>query len=181
MDVRNYLFKDEALKGERTAQKFRWILIVVVMAFIAVTYIKGNYREATYSLIPAGIFLFYNLYLGYLIRIGKNVYFLRYFSVTIDIIALSVHIYINSVFFSSIAVSTTASIFIYPILIFLSVLRYDRNLIIYSTGLVLLCFNVNYYIRLPAINPELIDQVISSDPMGHAYKTGYLLLLGLFF
>jgi len=181
MDVRNYLFKDEALKGERMAQKFRWILIAVVLVFIVVTYIKGDYREASYSLIPAGIFLIYNVYLGYLIRSGKNVYFLRYFSVTIDIIALSIHIYINSVFFSDIAVSTTASILIYPILIFLSVLRYDRKLIIYSTGLVLLCFNINYYIRYPTIDPGLIDQVISSDPLGHTYKSGYLLLLGIFF
>jgi len=181
MDVRNYLFKEEALKGEKMAQKFRWILIAVVLVFIIVTYLKGNTREATFSLIPAGIFLFYNMYLGYLIKAGKNVYFLRYFSVTIDIVALSVHIYINSVFFSTIAVSTTASILIYPILIFLSVLRYDRKLIIYSTGLVILFFNLNYYIRLPSIEPELINQVISSDPMGHTYKSGYLLMLGIFF
>jgi signal transduction histidine kinase len=163
------------------AQKFRWILILVVLAFIVVTYLKGHFREATYSLIPAGIFFLYNLYLGYLIRAGKNVYFLRYFSVTIDLFALSLHIYINSVFFSSIAVSTTATILIYPILIFLSVLRYDRKLIIYSTGLAILFFNINYYIRLHAIEPELMAQVISSDPMGHTYKSGYLLLLGIFF
>ena len=122
MDIDRFLFKEEALKGERIALKFRWILIIVVLAFIVVTFLKGMYKEAYLSLIPASFFLLYNLYVGYLIKKGKNVYFLRYFSVTIDIVILSVHIYINSVYFSEIAVSTTASIFIYPVLMFLSVL-----------------------------------------------------------
>ena len=181
MDIDRFLFKEEALKGEKTALKFRWILILVVLAFIVVTFLKGLYKEAFLSLIPASFFLFYNLYLGFLIKKGKNVYFLRYFSVTIDIVILSVHIYINSVYFSDIAVSTTASIFIYPVLMFLSVLRYDKKLILYATFLSILVFNLNYYLRLNSIDPNLIDQVISSDPLGHTYKSGYFLILGIFF
>ncbi len=181
MDIDRFLFKEEALKGERIALKFRWILIIVVLAFIVVTFLKGMYKEAYLSLIPASFFLIYNLYLGYLIKKGKNVYFLRYFSVTIDIVILSVHIYINSVYFSEIAVSTTASIFIYPVLMFLSVLRYDKKLILYATFLSILVFNLNYYLRLSSIDPNLIDQVISSDPMGHTYKSAYFLILGIFF
>lgn len=181
MDIDRFLFKEEALKGEKTALKFRWILIIVVLAFIVVTFLKGLYKEAFLSLIPASFFLIYNLYLGYLIKKGKNVYFLRYFSVSIDIVILSVHIYINSVYFSDIAVSTTASIFIYPVLMFLSVLRYDKKLILYATFLSILVFNLNYYLRLASIDPNLIAQVISSDPMGHTYKSAYFLILGIFF
>ncbi len=181
MDIDTYLFKDEALKGEKVALKFRWILIIVVMTFIVVTFLKGHHREALLSLIPAGIFLFYNLYLGYLIKSGKKYYFLRYFSVTIDILLLTVHIYINSIYFSEIAVSTTASIFIYPILMFLSVLRYDKKLIIYATFLSILLFNLNYYLRVNAIDKDLVQQVISSDIMGHTYKSAYFLILGIFF
>ncbi len=181
MDIDRFLFKEEALKGEKTALKFRWILIIVVLAFIVVTFLKGLYKEAFLSLIPASFFLIYNLYLGYLIKKGKNVYFLRYFSVTIDIVILSVHIFINSVYFSDIAVSTTASIFIYPVLMFLSVLRYDKKLILYATFLSILVFNLNYYLRLASIDPNLIAQVISSDPIGHTYKSAYFLILGIFF
>ena len=181
MDIDRFLFKEEALKGEKTALKFRWILIFVIIAFIIVTVLKGDYKEALFSLIPATVFLIYNLYLGFLIRTGRNFYFLRYFSVSIDILALSVHIYINSVFFSTIAVSTTATILVYPILMFLSVLRYDKKLIIYATLLTIVCFNLNYYLRLHTIDKELIAQVISSDPMGHFFKSAYFLLLGIFF
>ena len=181
MDVIRYLFKEEAINGEKAALKFRWILIFVIVAFIIVTFLKGDVKEALFSLIPATVFLVYNLYIGYLIRTGKNFYFLRYFSVTIDILALSVHIYINSVFFSPIAVSTTATILVYPVLMFLSVLRYDKKLIIYATLLTIVCFNLNYYLRLHTIDKELIAQVISSDPMGHFFKSAYLLLLGIFF
>ncbi|MEA1897930.1 MAG: hypothetical protein U9N53_09740 [Bacteroidota bacterium] len=181
MDINKYLFRDEALRGEKLALKFRWILIIVVLAFVILTYLRGDTKEASFALIPSAIFLCYNLLLTYFIKIGRNIYSLRYLSVTLDILILTVHIYINSVFFSDIAVSTTASIFIYPILMFLSVLRYDKNLIVYATLLSIALFNLNYYLRLNFIDPQLIEQVISSDPIGHAYKSGYLLLMGVFF
>lgn len=181
MDIDNYLFQEEAYRGERASLRFRWILIAVILAFILITFLRGDKKEALLSFIPAGVFLLYNIYLGYLISRRKNFYFLRYFSVSIDIIALSFHIYINSRFFSPIAVSTTASILIYPIIMFLSVLRYDKKLIVYATLLTLLMFNLNYVIRYQSIDSTLIEQVISSDPMGQAYKSGYLLILGIFF
>lgn len=175
------LFKTEAYRGELTSLLFRWLLILVVMLFILFTYLKGDKEEALLSFIPASIFLFYNVFLAFLQKRKKNIYFLRYFSVTIDIVALTGHIFINSTYFSPIAVSTTASIFIYPVLMFLSVLRYDKKLIIYATLLTILALNVNYFLRFHSISADLMQQVISSDPMGQVYKSGYLLLLGVFF
>ena len=35
--------------------------------------------------------------------------------------------------------------------------------------------------RLSFIDSHLLDQVISSNPIGHTYKSGYLLLMGVFF
>ncbi|MBN1252438.1 MAG: HAMP domain-containing histidine kinase [Bacteroidales bacterium] len=181
MNIDDYLFKDEAYRGERTALRFRWVLIIVIFLFIIVTLLKGNYKEAFYASIPVMIFLIYNIYLWHLIKTKQNFYFLRYFSVTIDTVLLTVHIYLNSIFFSDIAVSTTASIFIYPILMFLAVLRYDKKLILFSTLLTIFLFNLNYYLRLKYIDNELISKVISSDVLGHTFKSGYLLILGLFF
>jgi signal transduction histidine kinase len=181
MDINNYLFEEEAYHGERTSLKFRWILIVMVLAFILITFLRGDKSEALLSFIPAGVFFVYNIFLAFLIGKGKNLYFLRYFSVSIDIIALSFHIYINSRIFSPIAVSSTASIFIYPILMFLSVLRYDKTLIIFATVLTLVMFNLNYILSYQTIDKLLMEKVISSDPMGQVYKSGYLLILGLFF
>jgi len=77
MNIDNYLFKQAAEKGEKTALKFRWLLIVVVFAFIIVTFLKGHLEEAYLAAIPAAIFLSYNIYLSYLIRAGKNFYFFQ--------------------------------------------------------------------------------------------------------
>jgi signal transduction histidine kinase len=181
IEIDKQLFKDEAYRGERTSLIFRWILVAVVMAFILVTFLRGDQHEALLSFIPAGIFLFYNLYLTFQLRTKNNFYFLRYFSVSVDIIALSIHIYINSHFFSPIAVSTAASIFIYPVLMFLSVLRYDKKLIIYATLLTITALNINYFLQFEYIQPELMSKVLSSDPMGQVYKSAYILLLGVFF
>ncbi len=61
MDINKYLFRDEALRGEKLALKFRWILIIVVLAFVILTYLRGDTKEASFALIPSAIFLCYNL------------------------------------------------------------------------------------------------------------------------
>jgi signal transduction histidine kinase len=80
--------------------------------------------------------------------------------------------------FVPIAVSTTASIYIYFILLFMSVLRYDRKLVVFATLFTLFCFNLNYYLRISSIDPALIEQVVSSDRAGHFYKSMYIALFG---
>ncbi|MCK4748765.1 MAG: HAMP domain-containing histidine kinase, partial [Bacteroidales bacterium] len=104
---------------------------------------------------------------------------MRYVSVIVDVGVLSLHIFVYSTFFSELAVAVTASIYIYFILLFLSVLRYDRKLVIFATVFVIFCFNLNYYLRIDNIDPELISQVVSADKAGHFYKSMYIALFGL--
>ncbi len=170
---------EETLRGEKIALKFRWIIVGVVSALIIVMYFSGYETEAYYSTIPVLVFTAYNLFLLYLFSKNKLFIWLKYVSVTIDIGILSVHIFNYSCFFSDIAVATTASIFLYPVLMFLSVLRYDRKLIIYTTIITVIFFNLIYYIRYPYIDPELIDHVTSADPAGHFFKSAYLTLFGI--
>jgi signal transduction histidine kinase len=158
--------------------RFRWLLVVLVLALIAVMYLKGQTREATWSLVPVSIFILYNLFLIYLFRRDRIGYWVRYVSVIIDVGVLTLHIYVYSTFFSQLAVAVTASIYIYFILLFLSVLRYDRKLVIFATLFVLFCFNLNYYLRIGKVDPELIKQVVSADPAGHFYKSMYIALFG---
>ena len=103
---------------------------------------------------------------------------MRYASIVVDIGVLSLHTYMYSRLFVPIAVSTTASIYIYFILLFMSVLRYDRKLVIFATLFTIFCFNLNYYLRIGSIAPELIEQVVSSDRAGHFYKSMYIALFG---
>jgi len=62
---------------------------------------------------------------------------------------------------------------------FLSVLRYDKKLIIYTIAFTLFSFNLIYFLQYPRLDPAILDQVISTDPSGQIYKSIYLLFFGL--
>ena len=177
-EILQYLYRDGGVRGERIALRFRWLLVGLVLALIGVMYTKGLVREASWSLIPVSIFIIYNLFLLILFRKDKIDYWVRYVSIIVDIGVLSLHTYMYSLLFVPIAVSTTASIYIYFILLFMSVLRYDRKLVIFATIFTIFCFNLNYYLRINSIDPELIEQVVSSDQAGHFYKSMYIALFG---
>ncbi|MFC2098363.1 ATP-binding protein [Bacteroidota bacterium] len=178
-EILQYLYDDGGIRGEKVAMRFRWFLAVLVLALITVMFIKGQTREASWSLIPVSIYIFYNIFLIFLFRKDRIGYWVRYVSVIIDVGVLSLHIFVYSTFFNELAVSVTASIFIYFILLFLSVLRYDRKLVIFATIFVIFCFNLNYYLRINDIDPELIKQVVSADKAGHFYKSMYMALFGI--
>jgi len=173
------LYDDEANRGEKVALKFRWILVILVFLLIAVVVMNGDYKEAVVSSVIASMFGIYNLFLIYLFRHGKVFHWVRYLSVSLDIGLLSVHIYSLSLFVSTFAVATAASILLYPVLMFLSVLRYDRKLIIYTIVFTLFCFNAIYILQYPALDREILNKIISADPLGQVYKSIYLLFLGI--
>lgn len=178
-EILQYLYRDGGVRGERIAMRFRWLLVGLVLILIGVMYAKGLVREASWSLVPVSIFVVYNLFLLVLFRKDKIGYWVRYVSIIVDIGVLSLHTYMYSLLFIPIAVSTTASIYIYFILLFMSVLRYDRKLVIFATLFTIFCFNLNYYLRIDSIDPELIAQVVSSDRAGHFYKSMYIALFGI--
>nr|WP_319401605.1 HAMP domain-containing sensor histidine kinase [uncultured Carboxylicivirga sp.] len=174
------IFKDDAVWGEQKVIRFRWFLILVILVFVGYIFSTGNEERALYSLLLSSIYIFYNSALNFLLKKFGNATWIRFLSATFDISILSLHIFNYSYFFQPIAVTTAASIFLYPILILLAVLRYDGRLVIFSTLYSILCFNLIYFIRLPHINPELIAQVPSTDWAGQIYKSTYLLIMGYF-
>ena len=178
-EILQYLYRDGGVRGEKIAMRFRWLLVALVLALIMVMFFKGQTYEASWSLVPVSIFICYNIFLIFLFRKDRIGQWVRYASVIVDVGVLTLHIHMYSRMYSEIAVSVTASIYIYFILLFLSVLRYDRKLVIFTTLFVLCCFNLNYYLRLGSIDPELIQQVVSADPVGHFYKSMYIALFGL--
>lgn len=66
----------------------------------------------------------------------------------------------------------------YPILILYASFRHNRALIVYATILAAALFNAGYYLVLPDIDPDLMAMVASADPVGHSYKTIYILAFG---
>ncbi|MBS2098029.1 sensor histidine kinase [Carboxylicivirga linearis] len=174
------LFKDDAVWGEQKVIRFRWFLIIVILFFVGYIYFAGYEERALISLFLASIYIFYNAALNFLLKKFGSATWIRFLSATFDISILSLHIFNYSYFFQPIAVTTAASIFLYPVLILLSVLRYDGRLVIFSTIYSIFCFNLIYFIRLPHIDPTLLDQVASANWAGQIYKSTYLLIMGYF-
>jgi signal transduction histidine kinase len=172
-------YEDEANRGEKVAMRFRWILVALVFILIVLVLLNGDYKEAVVSSIIALTFGVYYLFLILLFSQGKVYYWVRYMSVSLDIGLLSVHIYSLAVFISPFAVATASTILLYPVLMFLSVLRYDKKLILYTIIFTLTCFNLVYILQYPSLDLELMTRMISTDPFGQVYKSVYLLLFGV--
>ena len=176
----NYFFKDDAVWGEQEVVRFRWILITAILILIAYIFSTGEYERGFVSLTLATFYIFYNSILNILLKKVGNATWIKFLSSVIDISVLSLHIYNYSTLFNSIAVITAPSTFLYPILIMLSVLRYDGRLVIFSSIYVVFCYNLIYLLRKPYIDPELIKQVAGADWSGQMYKSVYFLLMGYF-
>ena len=174
------LFKADAVWGEQKVIRFRWFLIIVILFFVGYIYFAGYKERALISFFLASIYIFYNAALNFLLKKFGSATWIRFLSASFDISILSLHIFNYSYFFQPIAVTTAASIFLYPVLILLSVLRYDGRLVIFSTLYSIFCFNLIYFIRLPHIDPALMDQVASANWAGQIYKSTYLLIMGYF-
>ena len=177
-EILKYLYSDTGRKGELIAMRFRWILTVLIGALIIHMYINGLKKEALYSIFPFLLFSSYNIFLFFILKHKKVSPWIRYLSTTIDIGVLSLHIFNYARLFNPVSVSTTASLFLYPVLMFMAVLRYDRKLIFYSTALTLLLFNANYFLFHRFVPDDLIKNVVSADIAGQIYKSTYLLFLG---
>lgn len=180
MRYHSFLSTEDADWGERQVMKFRWILVAAILILIGYIFLSGAVDRGFVSLILLGVYVFYNSILSLLLRRFKGASWIRYASSTIDVTILSLHIYNYSYFFTPIAVSTAPSLFVYPLLIMLSVLRYDGWLVFYTTIYVVVCSNIVFFVRYPDIDPDLILQVASAGPEGALYRSVYFILMGYF-
>ena len=173
------LFQEEADKGAKVAWYFRWVIIGVISLLTFVLLLNPEtLTEAIGNIIAVGIYTIYNLIILYFLR--KKLYNKgKFFFITFDILYISIHIFRIASNYSPFAVSTTATIFIYFIFIFLSVLSFDKRLVIYSTLFTVLCFNLNYYFFYNSFDQEIIPLVISSNPTGHIFKSIYIIMFGI--
>ncbi len=180
MRYHSFLSKEDSAWGEQEVIRFRWILITAILILIGYIFLSGNIERGFISLALAIVYIFYNSVLNLLLKRFDNASWIRYVSSTIDVTILSAHVFNYSYFFTPIAVATAPSLFLFAILIMLSVLRYDGTLVIFTTAYVVLCTNIIYFIRYPEIDPALISQIASGGPEGAFYRSVYFILMGYF-
>jgi len=180
MRYHSFLSKEDAAWGEQEVIRFRWILIAAIIVLIGYIFLSGNTHRGFISLALAVIYIFYNSIINLVLKKFDNASWIRYVSSTIDVTILSAHIFNYSYFFKPIAVSTAPSLFLYAVLIILSVLRYDGRLVIFTTIYIVICSNIIYFLRYKDIDPYLFTQVASAGPEGAIYRSVYFLLMGYF-
>ncbi len=180
MIYRSFLSKEDAAWGEREVIKFRWVLITAIIGLICYIYISGNKERAYISMALSLIYIVYNSIINFLLKKVEKTRWISYISSTIDVTILSLHIFNYSYFFKPVAVSTAPSLFLYPILIMLSVLRYDGKLVIFTTAYIILCSNIIFFLRFADINSETILNIASGGPEGALYRSIYFALMGYF-
>lgn len=178
MEVYQGLLKDEILRGEKTAWIFRWILYCLVAILAAFVYFGEGSLAGLYGMGMSAMALLYNGVLAVIIVKKRLVPQIRYVSVSFDVIFLTLYNGIDAWANSPLVPVTTATLILYPVLLFLAALRLDRPLIVFATALSIISMNVLYFVFLPSMDASLVAVLVSANVAGQVYRTIYVLLCG---
>ncbi len=178
MDVYQTLLDGESIRGERVAWIFRWILYGVVSGLAAVVFFYQGHRAGLYGMLLSVVPVTYNLLLWPMIRKRRAYPWVRYLSVTIDVMGLTFYNAVDTVFTTPFVPATTAALLLYPSIIFLASLRLDRRLIVYATALSVVTMNALFACAYPRFDPEVASRIVSADIPGQVYRTLYVILSG---
>ncbi len=178
MDIYQILLQQEAVRGERTAWIFRWVLYGLVLILAAAVYFIQGRIVGLYGMLMAAATLVYNAALSRFILRKCEYRWIRYVSVTIDIVALTTYNALDTIYNSALVPVTTAALLLYPVVLFLAALRLDRRLIVYATLVSVLATNLLYAYAYPHFDPAIAPHLVSADILGQAYRSVYLVLCG---
>lgn len=173
-------FKEEAIWGEKEVIKFRWVLILAILFLIGNIYLSGYPERALVSFYLAFLYFIYNAVLNYIIKRNGQNEWMGYISSFIDVTVLSLHLFTYAYIFEPSAVITAASILLYPVVILLSVLRYDGVLVIFTTTWAIITYNIIYFILRPHISPDLLAQEDLFGWTSMFYRSVYFGLLAFY-
>ncbi|MBK9578410.1 MAG: GGDEF domain-containing protein [Fibrobacterota bacterium] len=172
------LFRQEVMIGERISWLFRWVVHGVAFLLAIVVFFVQDDIVGFYGMCLLCLALGYNGFLGYLIRRQRTDRWIRYVSVTVDIVFLTLYNAIDTFLHSPLTPVTTATLLLYPALIFLASLRQDRKVIVYATILTAFCMNVLFALAYRNFDFSIASQLICGDILGQIYRTAYVLLFG---
>lgn len=99
--------------------------------------------------------------------------------VSLNVISLTAYNFLDSYYNSSLTPITTATLMLYPVIIFLASLRMDKLLIVWATLLSILFMDGLYVWFYHDFDPLIASQLVSADILGQVYRTVYLALCGV--
>ncbi len=179
--VSDNVFISEAYHGEKIHWKINWFFYSLLLVLSFMTYRFQYHHFAGFiGMCLASINLLYNGLLGYFIKKHWRIKFLGYVTITLNILSVMTWSFLDACSNNPAITATSAAVLIYPIFIFLSSLRMEKPLIIYSTILSCVAMNILYlyfYIHKDS-NAGFFYAEISADLLSQVYRSVYLLIIG---
>jgi hypothetical protein len=174
------LLAEEALRGERQAQRMRWLFMGAGIVVFGLMLFFGRYPEAALAgtaLLGAGLAC--NVFLGLWLRSGLLPSWLSYFSVSLDVLIVAVYNYLASIYASPLAVATSPTYILFLLVLYFVALRHKRRLLIYALALALLSSNLAYYLLYPTLKQDLLTQAYAADPVSMVIRSLFLAMFGV--
>jgi diguanylate cyclase (GGDEF)-like protein len=179
VDIYKDLLAEEFVKGEKISLQFRWVLYILLFILATNVWLVGGRISGFYGIILSGAAICYNLILTPFIRKGRRYKWIRYVSVSIDVLFLTTYNALDAYYNSPLVPVTSATLILYPVLLFLAALRIDKTLIIYGTALSVLSMNLLFFFAYPHFDQTVVSKLISADIPGEIYRTFYIILCGV--
>ncbi len=177
-DSYSELFASESLRGERIHWKINWFVYPVILLLSFMTFrFQGN-RTGVPGMVLSAVNLLYNAFLGQVIRRNRSVRLFSYFTVTLNILSLTVYNYIDALNNSPLLTATSAALLLYPAIMFLASLRMDRVLVVYTTLLSCAAMNGLYFYFHRFFDLPFSEARLSADVLSQVYRNIYLFLIG---
>lgn len=167
----------ERIKGAQISVNFRWVFILLLLCTTSLQLFSGYKTESFHSLLLIAIYFLSNTGLWFSVRKKYDPVYMGYISAFLDVTIVTFHLYYLTAEFDYIAVTSAATIFLYPILFVLYTFRLNRPLLIFLIVLSVLAFNVNYFIAFLE-NEAIYNNYLSSSPLSHIFKSIYILFIG---
>lgn len=173
------VFRAEALRGERIHWTLHWYLYGMALVLSGAVFILQKRPVGLFGMLLSLFCLLYNAAIAWPIFHNRLKSWVRYATVTLNLVSITIYTYIDSVQNSTLAPATTAVLLLYPVFIFLASLRMDKGIIIYTTFLCLASMNGLYFWFYPAFDPVIAPQIVSADILGQVYRSFYILACGV--
>ncbi len=177
-DILATLQKEEALRGERFAWITHWILYGLILVFLLVVHFVQHSMVGTWGLALLCLPIALNGFVSRAVLAKRPLPWLRYVYTFLDLTFLTVYNGLDTYFNSVLTPVTTATLLIYPVILFMSALQHDRRLIVLATLYCALMMNLLFAFAYPCFDDAIASKLVCGNIECQVYRTGYILLFG---
>lgn len=180
MTLYQKLYDAESARGERLSYYGRWLLIIVLSIMATIQAVANNSSMRWSICIYAGVavILAYNIIYARALKNRAGAKWVSYLSVTLEMSVLFWSILVTGLYQHPMGAATTKLALLYPALIILAGMRLRKPLIIYSAVLALIYYNLAYFMVLPIVPSEMLENAPLVKPIGQLYGSFYIALSG---